>query len=65
MQSDLNQQGFGMDYSHATIPDDCTVYKVQTKAPKGLGNFDRLVSARSEKDAKKLGKGFIPIWETL
>ncbi len=44
------------DYSHVTIPDGCAVYEVHTNAPRGLGNFDRLVSASTAKEAGQTWK---------
>lgn len=45
-----------ISYAKVTIPDDCSLYVVKTSAPKGLGNFDRHISAYSVQDAKNIWK---------
>lgn len=53
---EYTQKSFGVSYAKCKVPDDCILYNIKTTAPKGLGNFDRLISAKSAKEAATMWK---------
>lgn len=46
----------GISYAKVSVPANCKLYMVKTKSPKGLGRFDRHISAHSPKEAKDIWK---------